>query len=216
MNAQDREDAATLEILETIEEREDVSQRHLADQLGVALGLANLYLRRCMGKGWVKIKQAPANRYLYYLTPKGFAEKSRLTAEYLSVSFNFYRRAGESCDRAFRACHQRGFRQVLLCGVSELAEIASLRAEEHGIRIIGTFDAASGKARFIGRPVWRRLADAPDFDACVLTAFVDPLALHEVLVAEIQENRIFVPDVLGLNAARNRRGGKKNAHQATR
>ena len=89
----DREQALTLELLAAIESRSDVTQRHLAARLDVALGLANSYLRRCVRKGLVKITQAPANRYLYYLTPQGFAEKSRLTAHYLSVSFDFYRHA---------------------------------------------------------------------------------------------------------------------------
>ena len=91
----DREEALTLEILQAIEARSDVTQRHLADRMGVALGLMNSYLRRCVRKGLVKINQAPANRYLYYLTPKAFAEKSRLTAEYFAYSFSFYRTASE-------------------------------------------------------------------------------------------------------------------------
>ena len=62
-----------------------MTQRHLADRLGVALGLANSYLRRCARKGLIKITQAPDNRYLYYLTPQGFTEKTRLTARYLRV-----------------------------------------------------------------------------------------------------------------------------------
>ena len=216
MNTQDREDAVTLEILETIEEREDMSQRHLADSLGVALGLANLYLKRCVRKGLVKIKQVPANRYLYYLTRKGFVEKSRLTAQYLSISFDFYRRAGESCAKVFRTCSERGMRRVLLCGVSDLAEFASLRAEEHGVEIIGTFDPNCDKVRFIGRPVWRRLADTADFDACVLTALNEPLTLYEALVPEIDENRVLVPDVLGLKTTRGVQNGRKNARNATR
>ena len=44
--------------------------------MGVALGLANSYLKRCIRKGFIKITEAPANRYLYYLTPQGFAEKA--------------------------------------------------------------------------------------------------------------------------------------------
>ena len=97
MNNQDhKEDAVTLEILEFIEGQSHVTQRHLADRLGVALGLANSYLKRCIRKGLIKVQQAPANRYLYYLTPKGFAEKSRLTARYLRASFDFYRQAGNS------------------------------------------------------------------------------------------------------------------------
>ena len=72
-NAGDKEDALTLEILEVIENQSHVTQRHLADRLGVALGLANSYLKRCIRKGLIKVQQAPANRYLYYITPKGFA-----------------------------------------------------------------------------------------------------------------------------------------------
>ena len=64
----------------------------------IALGLANAYLRRCVRNGLVKMSQVPLNRYAYYLTPQGFAEKSRLTAEYLAVSFNFFRRARGDCS----------------------------------------------------------------------------------------------------------------------
>ena len=71
----DKERQLTLGLLQAIDEREDISQRHLAQEMGVALGLANSYLKRCVKKGWIKISTAPANRYLYYLTPIGFAEK---------------------------------------------------------------------------------------------------------------------------------------------
>ncbi len=84
MNTPKREDSITLEILDTIDAKSDSTQRHIAQRTGVALGLANSYLKRCIRKGLIKIQQAPANRYLYYLTPKGLAEKSRLTREYLS------------------------------------------------------------------------------------------------------------------------------------
>ena len=77
MNANKREVSLTLEILEKIEKDDNLTQRHLADSLGVALGLANSYMKRCVRKGLVKVHQAPANRFLYCLTPKGFAEKSR-------------------------------------------------------------------------------------------------------------------------------------------
>ena len=86
---QNREESLTLEILQAVEADSDMTQRRLADSMGVALGLANSYLRRCIRKGLVKIKQAPANRYLYYLTPKGFAEKSRLTGDYFAYSLNW-------------------------------------------------------------------------------------------------------------------------------
>ena len=83
----------TLGLLSAVEANSALTQRSVASDLGIALGLANAYLKRCVRKGLVKVKQVPANRYSYYLTPKGFAEKSRLTAEYLSISFNFFRSA---------------------------------------------------------------------------------------------------------------------------
>ena len=109
-----KEDNVTLSILEAIENKNDMTQRHLADNLGVALGLANSYLKRCVKKGLVKIHQAPANRYLYYLTPKGFSEKSRLTTQYLSTSFEFYRRAGDSCKEIFIQCDEDNLKKILL------------------------------------------------------------------------------------------------------
>lgn len=197
MNTQDREDAVTLEILETIDSRSDVSQRHLAERLDVALGLTNLYLKRCIRKGLVKIKQAPANRYLYYLTPKGFTEKSRLTAKYLSISFDFYRRASESCAAALRACSADGHTLIMLCGVSELAEIASLRAEEEGLEVVGTYDPSSERTRFVGRPVWRDFPNAVAFDSCILTALDESGELYSDIATRLGPARIRVPDVLG-------------------
>ena len=65
-----REDKLTLDLLDAIERQDNISQRHLARHMGIALGLTNSYLKRCVRKGLVKIHHVPANRYLYYLTPK--------------------------------------------------------------------------------------------------------------------------------------------------
>ncbi len=87
-----------LGLLDAVEQDRAQSQRHLASELGIALGLVNAYLKRCVKKGLVKIGEAPARRYAYYLTPQGFAEKSRLTVEYLSYSFSFFRQAKTDCS----------------------------------------------------------------------------------------------------------------------
>src|ERR1051326_5435476 len=103
-----------LGLLSSIERDSAITQRKLAGDVGIALGLANAYLRRCVRKGLVKVSQVPLNRYAYYLTPQGFAEKSRLTAEYLAVSFNFFRRARNDCGLLLRQCGARGWRRVAL------------------------------------------------------------------------------------------------------
>src|SRR5579863_4509642 len=97
-----------LGLLSSVETDGARSQRHIAAELGIALGLANAYLKRCVHKGLVKVGQAPARRYAYYLTPQGFAEKSRLTATYLSHSFSFFREARAQCADLLRSATGHG------------------------------------------------------------------------------------------------------------
>ena len=83
----------TLDLLSALEEDGNQTQRSIAVELGIALGLANAYLKKSIEKGLVKIKQVPKKRYYYYITPKGFSEKAKLTTEYFVSSFDFFRKA---------------------------------------------------------------------------------------------------------------------------
>jgi predicted transcriptional regulator len=76
-----------LGLLDAVE-RGDVTQRSLSRELGIAVGLVNAYVKRCMNKGLIKVQQIPPRRYGYYLTPKGFVEKSQLVASYFVHSCN--------------------------------------------------------------------------------------------------------------------------------
>ena len=196
MNTENKDDTLTLEILQAIEGDSEVTQRHLASRLGVALGLANSYLKRCAKKGLIKIQTAPANRYAYYLTPKGFTEKSRLTAEYLSLSFDFYRRASNDCRQAFAACSGNGWSRVLLCGVSELAEIATLRAGDYGIELVGNYDPDCKQEQFLQLPVLHELGQAPQYDACLLTDLRSCALRHTELSALMECDRLLIPGLL--------------------
>jgi DNA-binding MarR family transcriptional regulator len=194
----EKEEKLTLELLNAIDQRSDLSQRHLARQMGIALGLTNSYLKRCARKGLVKVSEAPANRYLYYLTPKGFAEKARLTGIYLSNSLAFYRRAGDSCSVIFEWCKKNSLERILLCGASELAEIALIRAMDTKISITGIYDPESSLDQLISKPVWTGLAAAGDFDVCMLTNLNSPYEFYKSLISEIGQDRVLCPDVLGI------------------
>jgi DNA-binding MarR family transcriptional regulator len=199
MNSKQKEDTATLEILQAIENKKDVTQRHLADRLDVALGLTNSYLKRCVNKGLIKIHQAPANRYFYYLTPKGFTEKSRLTAQYLSSSFDFYRKAANSVCELFVECRNKGLQKIAFYGVSELAEIASLKTHDFGLEHIMTFDDESKLEMFLGKPVYKYLSESRDVDAYLITSLSDSKQILERLEKAVDDERILVPSILGLN-----------------
>ena len=178
-----------LGVLTSIERDSAITQRKLAGDLGIALGLANAYLRRCARKGLIKVSQVPLNRYAYYLTPQGFAEKSRLTAEYLSVSFNFFRRARGDCVALLEQCGERGWRRVALYGAGELAEIAVLSAGEAGIEVVCVIDPDNTGRSCAGLPVVADLmaagvaAGEAGLDGVILTDTLAPQSRFEELLA---------------------------------
>lgn len=196
MNTPDKDDVLTLEILSTIEGTSDVTQRHLADRMGVALGLANAYLKRCIRKGLVKIQHAPANRYLYYLTPKGFAEKSRLTLKYLSASFALYREAADAYAQLISHCERQGWRRLILCGASELAEIAILRVQEAGLEVAGVLDFGADAREFHGSPILSDAARLPPADAILFTTLFEPRSTYDRVKAGASPLPILVPQFL--------------------
>ncbi|MBO22440.1 MAG: MarR family transcriptional regulator [Rhodospirillaceae bacterium] len=185
----------TLGILNAIHENERITQRTVAQDLGIALGLANSYLKRCVKKGLVKVSQAPANRYAYYLTPQGFSEKSRLTAEYLSDSFRFFRDARSQCTEALQEAQRRGWGRIALFGASELAEVASL-CEAPDVEIIAVVDPDSAQASFAHLRVVRNLAEAGDIDALILTALAGPQEAYEMLARDHPDTHVIVPKLL--------------------
>ena len=199
-----------LSVLTSIERDSSITQRKLANELGIALGLANAYLRRCVRKGLIKMSQVPLNRYAYYLTPQGFAEKSRLTAEYLAVSLDFFRRSRSDCVTLFRQCEALGWRKVALYGAGDLAEIAILSASETAVEVVCVIDSRLAGRRSGGLPVVADLAAASTFgnpgglDGIILTDTQSPQASFESLssLAELSgltRNAVVAPSVLRIS-----------------
>ena len=91
--AEMREDAR-FRVLRLIEERPDLSQRQIADELGISLGSVNYCLKGLVEKGMVKIRNFRSSRnkmgYAYLLTPRGVAEKSALTSAFLARRMREY------------------------------------------------------------------------------------------------------------------------------
>lgn len=192
------ESELSLRLLSAIEDDQSVTQRSLALRFGVAVGLVNGYVRRCMHKGFVKARQVPARRYAYYLTPKGLAEKSRLIAEYLSNSLAFYRRARTQYAECLAACHARGWTNVALVGDGDLAEIATLAAIESSVKPVAVIEPGCNRELVVGLPVAGSLKQARDFDAVLLTDMESAQATYEALLFWLSDERILAPQLLRL------------------
>ena len=76
-----------LDALRLLETNPEMTQRELAEALGVSLGAANYCLKALVKKGWLKLENFQNNPnklgYLYLLTPMGIAAKTALTARFL-------------------------------------------------------------------------------------------------------------------------------------
>ena len=189
----------TLGLLDAVNSEDGTSQRHLANRLGVALGLTNTLLKRCVKKGLLKIRQAPAKRFVYYLTPQGFKEKSRLTAEYLSSSLDFFRRARSEYADAMHQCRDRGWTRIALYGAGDLAEIAILSAREAGMNVTVIIQPGRNTDHFSDVAVVRNLDEANHggaLDAVIITDASDPQEIFATLQGRISTERILTPPLL--------------------
>lgn len=201
-------DRIMLDLLNSVEQNGARSQRHFAAELGIALGLVNAYLNRCIKKGLVKASQAPARRYAYYLTPQGFAEKSRLTVSYLSSSFGFFRKAKADCISVFGLAQQRHLKRLVLVGVSDLAEIAAICAIESDILLVGVVDPSTGLNRFVG------LSVVNDFDAVegrvdgvIVTTLISSPSIDSLIERARQKfgaDAVLIPQLVDLRPRRAR------------
>lgn len=198
----------TLRLLDDVDGERLTSQRSLALRLGIAVGLANAYLKRCVRKGWVKMRQVPARRYTYYLTPQGFTEKSRLTAEYLSYSFAFFRNARAQCLEELEAARRSGRTNILLVGDGDLTEIATLAAREAGIRLVGVWAPGSNRATIAGVTVLSELPPVDAYDAVLLTDISTPQRTYDRLRQRIDDSRLLVPALLRVSRGR-KDGGRR-------
>ena len=143
----------TLKLLEAIENKKSPSQRDLARALGVSLGLVNSFVRRLAKKGYFKITHLPRNRIRYILTPKGAAEKSRLTYAYIRLSYQYYRDARRKIKNRFNDLERQGIRSVAFHGTGDLAEIAYLTLQETNLRFVGISDLSTNDNTFFGHRV---------------------------------------------------------------
>ena len=189
----------TLGLLNAVEGDSTVTQRSVSKELGIALGLANTYLKRCIKKGLIKVNQAPANRFAYYLTAKGFAEKSRLTAEYLSISFNFFREMRNQCKDIYQTCEQQNLRRIIFCGCSDLTEIAVLCAKEYPVELVGIVDPKYSDTRFSDLAVFTELQSVGAFDAVIITDLETSQQTFDAIAKQVPLQSILAPRFLNIS-----------------
>jgi DNA-binding MarR family transcriptional regulator len=153
-----RHDEYTRKILDAIETGHPVSQRSLSRELGVALGLTNLLIRRLVKRGFVRVLNVKPNRVRYLITPAGIAEKTRVTRAFLENTVRLYTqtrdqilenlvelsvawpredvaKGGSITERS-----DNGQKRIVFYGAGEVAEIAFVCLQNTDLHLVGIVD----------------------------------------------------------------------------
>ncbi|MGV8948037.1 MAG: winged helix-turn-helix transcriptional regulator [Candidatus Paracaedibacter sp.] len=171
---QQTEQKVMVHLLTEIEGNPSFTQRGLASELGIALGLMNHYLKSCVTKGWIRATQISPRRISYFLTADGFKEKSHMVKDYLARSLTFFRDARTQCEALFAECQQKGWQKIGLIGAGDLADIVQLVAQGNDLQISLVSQDADLKA----------------YDAIVITDVINPQGTYDSIRDKVDPNRL--------------------------
>ena len=188
-----------LGLLHSVEKDATRSQRTMAQEFGVALGLINTTLRYCVRKGYVRVKRVPARRYTYFLTPKGITEKTRLTVSHLSHSLSFFRQARQDCEQVFAHAEANRWLRLAVAGGGELADIAYLCADGRKAALVGMIDPNTTRTRFHGMPIVAEASRLPPFDAVIVTDQAGPQQTYDLLINQLTPERVLTLEALRIS-----------------
>jgi DNA-binding MarR family transcriptional regulator len=185
----------SLLLLDEIAKGEPLSQRDISKKLNIALGLVNSYIKNLVSKGYITISTIPAKRYAYYLTPKGFSEKTRLTYQLLQDYTNIFKEARRDFRKLFHDLSVAGAKEVVFAGVDEVAEIAYLSLQEVDIELVGAFDDEKKGATFFKTVVLPfHEIHQQEYDGVVLSTFLKRKEIYQRLL----ENGVATEKILAI------------------
>jgi DNA-binding MarR family transcriptional regulator len=182
----------SLQILDELAKNDTVTQRDLSNRLGIALGLVNSYVKNLVAKGYITVKAIPPKRYGYFLTPKGFMEKTRLACGLLQDYTRIYREAKSNYRTIFHALENAGATRIIFAGIDEVAEFAFITMQETGLHLIGVLDTERIGEKFFEFVIQPLPAiKTQPYDRILVTSYVRRKQLLELLLASgVQEEKI--------------------------
>ncbi len=119
-----------LALLDAIREAPDISQAKLAQDLGVAIGTVNLYLRRFVEKDLIKVDRVRRRKLRYMITLNGDERRKALTSAYLDQSFSLYRQVRQQVRQLLRELEEKGFDAVRIEGNGDIVDVCRLTCIE--------------------------------------------------------------------------------------
>ena len=203
-----------LDLLNAVDDETVISQAALGERLGVAAGLVNFIMKRAVGKGLVTVKKVPARRYAYLLTPKGFAEKARLVADYMNTSMGMFREVRADFADIFSGRLSSGSDapQFVVVGDLEMAEVALLEALRCEINLAAVICDKTNRGNLGAVKILSNVKHLPKViadNAVFIVADIYHAQLqYDSLVERFDRKRVMAVQSLHVRTAKSGGGGK--------
>jgi DNA-binding MarR family transcriptional regulator len=126
-----------LSLLQELEKNPIVSQRELSNKFGIALGVTNACLKRMGRRGWIRITSLNHHKIGYFLTPRGFAEKAKLTLHLISWTVQHYSTLKDIIGERLLEMQNNGVERIVFYGVSDEMEIAYVTLQGLNLKLVG-------------------------------------------------------------------------------
>lgn len=129
-------------ILTKLSKENNITQRKIAKDLSLSVAMVNSYLEEYKNKGLIDMKCLSPKNVIYSLTFKGEERKKYLNISYLESVLKVYNEAKEECYQIFKKIVDKGYKNILLYGAGEVAEIllSVFNDSDEQFDIIGIID----------------------------------------------------------------------------
>lgn len=133
-------------VLQAIASGQRITQRSLSSDLGVALGLTNLLIRRLVAKGYVKVARIGTRHIRYLMTAAGWDALAHATRQSLENTVHLYTQTREQIRSSLSAISERcdmdaaGQKRVVFYGAGDVAEIAYISLQSTDLTLAGVVD----------------------------------------------------------------------------
>lgn len=130
-------------ILDMIEKDSQITQRVIAEALGISVSTINDYLFFYEKKGYITKTKHSNKNVEYFVTKKGIERRKVLNISYLNASQQLYNSAKENIENFLIQIESKGFKKILLYGAGEVAEILIQTVKDDNntnIEVVGVID----------------------------------------------------------------------------
>jgi DNA-binding MarR family transcriptional regulator len=173
----------TLLLLEAIGEEDHLSQRELARKLNISLGLVNTFINKLLTQGIFKTFKLPKNRSRYILSPKGIAEKAKLTRKYLKYSIGYYQEVKRRVAGLLSMLAESEKIKIIFYGAGDLCEIACIIIGENNKGNATIIDDKKSGRTICGHEIHKetKLEDT-SFDALIIMDYENNSSIRSYLI----------------------------------